>query len=175
MGWEFAVLDALQGMRLPVLDSFFVSLTRLGDGGFFWIALGLALLCFPKTRVCGVCVLAALAVGAVATNLLLKPLVARPRPFWVCDTVELLVKAPRDFSFPSGHTQASFAAAGAVWRNNRKWGLAVFVLAALIAFSRLYLYVHFPTDVLFGAALGVCVGVGVGGAVKSLFEMKKKS
>ncbi len=128
----------------------------------FWVNDTVQLLVsFRKTRVCGFCVLAGLAVGALITNVTLKPLVARDRPFWVNDTVQLLVSAPKDFSFPSGHTQASFVAAAAIWMNHRKWGTAAFILAALIAFSRLYLYVHFPTDVLAGAVIGICVGIGV--------------
>lgn len=161
MAWEFAFLDALQELHAPVLDFFFKMITHLGDAGLFWIATGILLLCFRKTRVCGFCVLAGLAVGALITNVTLKPLVARDRPFWVNDTVQLLVSAPKDFSFPSGHTQASFVSAAAIWMNHRKWGTAAFILAALIAFSRLYLYVHFPTDVLAGAVIGICVGIGV--------------
>lgn len=161
MAWEFTFLEALQKLHTPVLDFFFKTITHLGDAGLFWIAVGMILLCFRKTRMCGFCVLTGLAVGALITNVTLKPLVARDRPFWVNDTVQLLISAPKDFSFPSGHTQASFVSAAAIWMNHRKWGTAAFILATLIAFSRLYLYVHFPTDVLAGAIIGICVGIGV--------------
>ncbi len=166
MEWEFAVLDWLQTLRTPFLDDFFVGVTHIGDGGLFWIALGVLLLLFRKTRVCGMCVLASLALGALVTNVTLKPLVARPRPFWVRDTVKLLIAAPQDYSFPSGHTQASFAAATAIWKNSRRWGALALAVAALVAISRLYLYVHFPTDVLFGALIGICVGNGMAVLVK---------
>lgn len=161
MAWEFAFLDALQKLHAPVLDLFFKTVTRFGDGGLFWIVLGVVLLCSKKTRICGACVLAGLIVGALITNVTIKPLVARERPCWINDAVQLLVKVPKDFSFPSGHSQASFVSATAIYMNHRRWGIAAYILAALIAFSRLYLYVHFPTDVLVGILIGICVGIVV--------------
>lgn len=161
MTWEFAFLDALQELHAPILDFFFKTITRFGDGGLFWIAVGVLLLCVRKTRVCGICVLTGLAVGALIANVTLKPLIARERPCWINEAVQLLIAVPKDFSFPSGHSQASFVAATAIYMNHRKWGIAAYVLAVLIAFSRLYLYVHFPTDVLAGAAIGICVGIAV--------------
>ncbi|MDO4344162.1 MAG: phosphatase PAP2 family protein [Eubacteriales bacterium] len=159
MAWEFTFLDMLQGLHTPPADLFFSTITHLGDGGLFWIALGLILLCFKKTRRWGVCVLTGLLFGALITNVALKPLVARERPCWINDTVQLLIANPTDFSFPSGHSQASFVSATAIFMNDRKWGTAAYVLAALIAFSRLYLYVHFPTDVLVGAVIGIAAGI----------------
>ena len=88
-------------------------------------------------------------------NMILKPLVARMRPFTVNTAIELLIPPPTDFSFPSGHTYASFASATAICRNNRKIGVPALILASLIAFSRLYLYVHYPSDVLGGAVVGL--------------------
>lgn len=160
MTWEFAVLDAIQSWRTPCLDIFFRTVTWFGKD--FWILLGIALLFFRRTRVCGVCVLISLAAGALITNVTLKPLAARERPCWINDTVQLLVANPRDYSFPSGHSQASFASAAAIFQNHRKWGIAALLLAALIAFSRLYLYVHFPTDVLAGMAIGIAIGTAAG-------------
>lgn len=158
MNWEFTVLDAIWSMHTPLLDTFFQTITHLGDAGWFWILLALILLIFRKTRICGFCMLAGMAVGVLITNVGLKPLVARERPCWINDTVQLLVDVPKDYSFPSGHSQISFVSAAAIFWNNRKWGIAAFVLAALIAFSRLYLYVHFPTDVLAGMVIGIASG-----------------
>lgn len=172
MTWEFTLLDALQRARTPALDVFFRAVTGLGDAGIFWILLGAVLLLFKRTRICGLCVLTSLALGAAATNLILKPLAARPRPCWINDTVQLLVRMPRDYSFPSGHAQASFAVACAVCRNNRRWGIALLALAVLIAFSRLYLYVHFPTDVLFGGLLGAAVGTATSAFLIRLIRQK---
>lgn len=120
--------------------------------------LGIFLLFFRKTRVCGICVLFSLIVGALITNVTIKPLMGRERPCWINDAVQLLVSNPRDYSFPSGHSQASFVSAMAVFQNHKKWGIAAFIFAALISFSRLYLYVHFPTDVAAGILIGLVVG-----------------
>lgn len=159
MVWEFAVLDWLQTVHTPVLDAFFKTITHLGDKGLFFIVLGVILVCIPRTRSLGAGMLAALVLGALICNVTLKPLIARARPCWINDTVQLLVAAPKDFSFPSGHSFCSFAAATAVFLHHKKWGVAMYVVAVLIAVSRLYLYVHFPTDVLVGAVIGICVGI----------------
>lgn len=167
MDWEFAVLDAIQALHTPVLDAFFSTITRLGDAGLFFILLGAALCCFKKTRTCGICMLASMAVGALVTNVALKPLVARERPCWINDAVTLLITSPTDYSFPSGHSQVAFVSAAAIYQNHKKWGIAAYVLAVLIAFSRLYLYVHFPTDVLAGALIGIAAGTLVGGKMRA--------
>lgn len=159
MGWEFTILDALQKIHTPILDKIMVFITSLGDKGWFWIALGLVLLCVKRYRKYGVLVLTALVFSALFGNIILKPLVARQRPCWINDTVQLLIQVPRDYSFPSGHTQASFAAATALFTANRRAGICAFVLAVLIGFSRLYLYVHFPTDVLGGLVIGIGCGL----------------
>lgn len=159
MSWEFFILDALQKLHTPLLDRIIVSITSLGNGGWFWIVLGIVLIITKKYRKGGILILGALIFSALFGNIILKPLVARPRPCWIHDTVQLLIKVPRDYSFPSGHTQASFAAASALMQTNKKAGISACVLAVLIAFSRLYLYVHFPTDVLAGILIGICCGL----------------
>ena len=158
MSWEFTILDALQQIHTPVLDKIMVFITSLGNAGWFWIALGLVLLCMKKYRRYGVLILTALAFSALFGNIILKPLIARQRPCWINNTITMLVSVPKDFSFPSGHTQASFAAATAIFTLNRRAGVCAIVLAALIACSRLYLYVHFPTDVLAGLVIGIGCG-----------------
>ncbi len=146
-------------------------ITHLGDGGILWIALAIALLCMPKYRKTGLAMGIALLMGLMICNLWLKPWVGRLRPFdyqleYYGRMIPLLIKAPTDFSFPSGHTIASFEASTVLLLHHRKWGIGAFVLAALIAFSRLYLYVHYPTDVLAAMALGI----GIGFAAKYLAE-----
>lgn len=99
-------------------------------------------------------------IGALLCNVTLKPLVARLRPFEIADTMrQLLIDPPSDFSFPSGHTTSSFAAATALAAARARGGLAAMILAAVIAFSRLYLYVHYPTDVIAGALIGAFSGL----------------
>jgi undecaprenyl-diphosphatase len=140
-----------------VLDRVVPLVTYLGEGGAIWILLALVLLLRKDTRRYGLGVAVALVLDLVLCNLLLKPLVARPRPFTLRE-VTLLVKAPGDWSFPSGHTAASFAAAGALCFGKSKLGAPAVVLATLISLTRLYLYVHYPSDVVAGVAVGLLCG-----------------
>lgn len=161
MEWEFEILDFLQSIHAPVLTRLLSFVTFLGEAGWCWILLGTVLLCMKKYRFTGIAVFAALIFDFVTANLLLKPLVARPRPCWINETVEMLVRVPQDYSFPSGHTMASFAAAGALLFMGHRAGRWAVFLAVLMGISRLYFYVHFPTDVLAGAVLGlICGGLG---------------
>ena len=133
-------------------------ITTLGNGGVIWIVCAVVLLLIPKTRKIGVVLAVSLAIEALCCNVILKPLAARIRPFDMNTAVQLLISPPTDFSFPSGHTGAAFAAASALFFcKNRLW-IAALVLAILIAFSRLYLYVHYPSDVLGGILLGILSG-----------------
>ena len=154
-----------------ILDSVMLFLTSLGDKGRLWIALGVLFLLLGfwegKWRARGLLVLLSLAANALLCNLLLKPLVGRTRPYVLFD-YDILIPRLGDSSFPSGHTSASFAAATAIYAINRRWGIAAYILAALIGFSRLHLGVHFPTDVLAGAILGVLAAK----AVQVLLEKK---
>lgn len=152
--WDFSVLDAISSLHTPFLDEFFSAVTHLGDAGMVWIVLALGLLCFRKTRPLGVCMALALIFDLLLCNLCLKPLIDRPRPFALRE-IALLIDAPHDASFPSGHTAVSFAAAGVLALRKSKLAIPALVLAAIIAFSRLYLYVHFPTDVLGGMLVGI--------------------
>lgn len=159
MGIEIDILDFLQTIHNPVLDKIMIGITSLGNAGIIWIILSAVLLIVPKTRKVGLCMAAALIVDLLVTNLLLKNLVARTRPYDIVNTVSLLVKKPTDYSFPSGHTAASFTAVTVLFiRKEKKLAVAACVLAVLIAFSRMYLYVHFPTDILGGIAVGVFAG-----------------
>lgn len=140
-------------------DVFFPIVTLFGDGGIFWIVLAAVLLIIPKTRKFGLAMAIALAFEAIVCNVIIKPIVNRPRPFEYLDSyMELLVNMPTDASFPSGHTGASFACAGALIFTKSKFCIPATILALLIAFSRLYLFVHFPTDVLAGMGLGLISG-----------------
>ena len=158
---EFTFLYWLLSLHRPWLDQVMVMITFLGEAGWFWIATGVLLLCSRKTRACGLALLISLAAGAVIGNGILKPLFHRQRPCWIDPKVILLVSNPTDFSFPSGHTLAGFEAAVSIFFSNRKWGLAALILACLLGFSRLYLFVHFPTDVLAGMLLGTGIAVAV--------------
>lgn len=159
MNFDWTILHWIQNTLVcPAMDFLMPKITLLGNGGAVWI-LAAGLLATKKYRKYGAFLLAGLAVGVLAGNLTLKPLIARPRPCWLDESVQLLIANPTDYSFPSGHTLSSVIGATVLTKANRKFGLAAIPLAALIAFSRLYLYVHFPTDILGAAAPGVAIGL----------------
>lgn len=142
-------------VRQEWLDGFVKAITFLGDLGWFWIALGIILLIPQKTRSIGIVVLISLLIDILVTNVALKNIIARPRPFNINNTLIPLIPKPHDFSFPSGHTAASFASAFVYYRMApKKYGVAALVLAALIGLSRLYLGVHYPSDVIGGFFIG---------------------
>ena len=157
----------------PILDTVMPYITSLADHGEFWILLVLILLCFKKTRKAGVAMGMAMACGYLIGNMGMKNLFARVRPYDVAE-VELLVAKLHDFSVPSGHTLVSVEAAVALWFYHRKWGVAALSLAALIGYSRLYLFVHYPTDVAVGALLGVVLALAACAVTNRLWCMRKK-
>ncbi len=156
---EFKILDLLQNIRTPIGDAVMCFITRLGDAGMVWILLTIVLLVIPKTRKTGVVLMVALCVDLLLCNGILKNLVARIRPYDINTQVQLLIARPSDFSFPSGHTAASFTAVAALYFSGERklWKLAL-ILACLISFSRMYLYVHYPTDILGGILVGIAAG-----------------
>lgn len=172
---EIKILDFIQNMRTPIGDSIMCFITDLGNAGMIWIVLTVILLLIPKTRKSGFIMVAALILDAILCNGILKNAFARVRPCDVNPAVDLLIPRPEDYSFPSGHTAASFAAVSALFFAGEKklWKPAL-LLAVLIAFSRLYLYVHYPTDVLGGIAVGVICGYAGMRLVKQLFKLRKK-
>lgn len=152
---EFDILFALQNLHCSWLNVLMRIFTELGNNGIIWILAGVGCICFKKSRRCGILMLLTMAVCFILGNGLIKNLVARPRPFQSIDReIILLIPPPGEFSFPSGHTLHSFAAAVMIFLHNKKVGVAAIALTALIALSRLYFFVHFPTDVLAGLVLG---------------------
>ncbi len=146
--------------RNAFLDAFFLGLTRIaGSYGEIWAAVGILLLFFRKTRATGAAVLISYIGVFIIGQTFLKGLFSRPRPCTVDPDFALLIARPTSSSFPSTHSASSFAGAAAIFQNHRKAGLAAFALAALIAFSRMYLFVHFPTDILAGIVLGILIGI----------------
>lgn len=148
-------------LRQPWLDPLVAWYTRLGNAGLLWIVLSAAMLCHKRTRRAGITALMALALGFLCTNVLLKHLVQRTRPWLVVEGLAALIAEGDPNSFPSGHTTAAFAAAAAWWNTlPRRWmKVTGLVMAALMGLSRLYVGVHFPSDVLAGALVGGFCGV----------------
>lgn len=146
-------------MNNRFLDIIMPFISALGNAGFIWIVITIAFLALKKFRRCGTMLLISLVMCLLIGNLTLKPYIARLRPSDINTAINLLIERPTDFSFPSGHTMSSFAAATVIYNTNKKLGFTAFLLATLIAFSRLYLYVHYPSDVAAAIILGVLISL----------------
>lgn len=154
----------------PVTDAVFPVVTKLGEYGLIWIAAALVLLCFKKTRKTGGLVLMSMLLAFLCGELVLKNIVCRLRPCTLFPDFPMLIARPDSYSFPSGHSASSFAAAVMLTLRQKKWGWAALVPAALIAFSRVFLFVHYPTDVLAGALLGTLFAFAVYAVHKKKLE-----
>uniref|UniRef100_UPI00405779AF phosphatase PAP2 family protein n=1 Tax=Agathobacter sp. TaxID=2021311 RepID=UPI00405779AF len=159
MAWEFSILYAIQELHSPIMDAIMTFITRLGDEGILWIAIGIVCLFLKKHRKMGWNVLLAMLCTFIVGNLFLKNVVARPRPCAVDTSIALLIPYPSEFSFPSGHSMNGMTAAVSLFLHNKKIGIPAIVLAVFIGFSRMYHFVHFPTDVLAGFAVGMTMAV----------------
>lgn len=160
VSFDLPILDWIAAnLWCPALDFAMPLITLLGDAGIFWIAVAVLFMITKKHRKTGIGMMLALLMGLLICNIWMKPTVARIRPYdfqmeYFMKEIPLLAGTMHDFSFPSGHTIASFEAAVVIALNNKKLGIPALILAVLIAFSRLYLYVHYPTDVIFSVFLG---------------------
>ena len=170
MNWEFSFLYFLQEIHLPLLDTIMLIFTKMGNIGMPWLAIAAVMLCFKKTRRCGIAILGSLLLKEIIGNLLLKNIIARERPCWIDPTVPLLISSPSSFSFPSGHTFDGFAASVSILLYYKKAGIAAILVASTIAFSRMYLFVHFPTDVLASVLLGILVAVFVHKLIETYYQ-----
>ena len=162
--FDLPILDFIaEHLHCAFLDIVMPIITMFGEAGIFWILCAVVLACIPKYRKVGLGMGAALLIGLLVCNVTMKPLIGRIRPFdyqWEVfgKNISLLVSRPTDPSFPSGHTIASFEADTVLMLREKKFGIPALVLAVLIAFSRMYLYVHYPTDVLAALVLGIGIG-----------------
>ena len=183
VSFDLPILDWIAAnLWCPVLDVAMPIITLLGDAGIFWIAVSVLFMISKKYRKTGIGMMLALLMGLLVCNIWLKPTVARMRPYdfqmqYFLKEIPLLAGAMHDFSFPSGHTIASFEAAVVIFLNNKKLGIAAMILACLIAFSRLYLYVHYPTDVICSVILGTAfafLGNFLAGKIMNILPEKLK-
>ncbi len=154
---EISFLHILQDSATEVTDVIWTAITSFGEAGIFWIALSLVLMLIPKTRKAGFTMGLALLLGVIVGNGVLKNVIARPRPYDFDPALSHRLawgEMSTDYSFPSGHTLASFEASVGLFLYHRKWGIAALILAFFVCVSRLFLLVHYPSDVLAGAILG---------------------
>ena len=167
---DAAILLWIQDVvRQPWLNPIMVFITHLGDKGLLWILLTLGLTIPRKTRRVGVTSMISMTLGLIVANLILKNWVARIRPYELIDGLTLMVKKAHDFSFPSGHTTNSFAAGWVMFRGLKKrWGVPALIMAILISLSRLYVGIHYPTDVLAGVVIGLCAAESARAIVAAL-------
>ncbi len=175
--WELEILHRIQESATEFGAAFWSFITYFGESGIFWIAVALFLLCFKKTRLWGITMSFALVMGLVLGNGVMKNLFARPRPYTLDPDLHLRLlwgEMTKDYSFPSGHTLASFEAAVSLFLYRKKWGIAALTLAILIAFSRVFLLVHYPSDVIAGAALGTLFAVLASHLAKKFYNALQK-
>lgn len=183
VSFDLPILDWIQAnLQSSFMDTFMPIVTVLGDAGLFWIAWAVLLLLFPKTRKIGLGMGFALIMGLLVCNVTLKPMIQRIRPYDFQEQefgilINLLIDRQHDFAFPSGHTIASFEAATVLLKNSKKMGIPAMILAVIIAFSRLYLYVHYPTDVIFSVFAGILfafIGDALAGLAAPKLAPKKR-
>jgi len=183
---EIQILHWFETLHNPITNPIFYVITTLGNAGWFWIVLAVLMLTVlpKKYKKAGLTMAIALILSLIFCNGIMKHLWARPRAFWVVgqnfvvgnefENLYGIFNSIHDYSFPSGHSSASFAAAVSIFMWRKKEGSAALVLAALIAFSRLYFTVHYPTDVLVGTITGALYGVAAYFIVKSLINKVPK-
>lgn len=159
-GIDYSFLQFIHSyLNAPIIDRIMIFVTRIGDNGAIWVGIALLLLITKKYRSVGITIIIALVLCLFIGNLTLKPYFARIRPFNAYTNIVLLINGPKDFSFPSGHAMTSFACATVLYLKRRSWGLYAIGLAALIAFSRMYLFVHYPSDIIVGILIGILIGL----------------
>lgn len=183
---EIQILHWFETLHNPITNPIFYVITTLGNAGWFWIVLAVLMLTVlpKKYKKAGLTMAIALILSLIFCNGIMKHLWARPRAFWVVgqnfvvgnefENLYGIFNSIQDYSFPSGHSSASFAAAVSIFMWRKKEGSAALVLAALIAFSRLYFTVHYPTDVLVGTITGALYGVAAYFIVKALMNKVPK-
>lgn len=159
---DLSILNFIQDtLKSGFMDKMMTSITALGNMGIFWLLLIIVFLSSKEYKKLAKIMIVSLIINTVLVNIILKPIVGRVRPFELVDGIKLLVLKPTDPSFPSGHSAISFCMMTVIvlFSKSKSLNIMAIVLAFLIAFSRLYLYVHYPTDVIVGALLGVLTAV----------------
>ena len=174
--WESnIVLFVQENLRTDFMDPIWKFITSLGDEGIVPIALCILFLFFKKTRKVGITAGMSLALEAILINLTIKKLVGRTRPYVVNEAIEYITKRPSDNSFPSGHTGCMFAVASVLfYMMPKKVGIPAMIVASLVGISRLYVGVHYPTDIIGGFIIGMFTGFIAKLIVEKVCEVRAK-
>lgn len=173
---EIAILDFIQMIfRNPLMDRLMVLITTLGNEGILYYIILILLLVNKKTRKLGVILGISMLLNHILSNMTLKPFIARTRPFDVNTAVEIIIKKPSSYSFPSGHTAQAFTTAFAFLFAKSRFTKPMFIFACIMAFTRLYLYVHYPTDILGGILCGFISGYLGYVLVNKIYTIKKRA
>ncbi|MBR6801353.1 MAG: phosphatase PAP2 family protein [Eubacteriaceae bacterium] len=173
---DLVILRFMESIHNPMTDFIFSAITYLGDDGKLWIGIALLLLFFPKHRKTALAMIVGLITFHVLCNSILKDLIGRPRPFVLVpellNSIPDVVDVPSSFSMPSGHTMMSFVCAEILGRNIPKSKIPAYAAAVLMGLSRIYLLVHYPSDVIVGAALGILLAITIDKAKNKLIRQK---
>ena len=156
-GIDDRLIDKVQTLRRGWLDKLMIVITKSGNGGMIWIFIALYLYIFAKLHSKAIVLICVIACCAFINNFIIKGIFTKDRPCDLDDSIPLLIKRPLGSSFPSGHTASSFASVVVIFYINPWLGVIALIWAALIGFSRVYLYVHFPSDVFFGIISGTAI------------------
>ena len=156
--FEIQILDVIHSLfGCDFMDAVMLFFSAINNAGILWIAVAITLLCIKKYRKTGIIMAIGLILGVIFGNLILKNFIARPRPCWLEENLQMLIAIPKDYSFPSGHTLSSFIASFVLFDRDKRLGIPALCVATIIAFSRMYLFAHFPTDILGGIVLAALI------------------
>ena len=175
MPFDFPILYFIQDHIVsPILNPVMIFTSATGEFGILWFIIAISMLFFKKTRKWGVAIICAMALAFVAGELIIKNIVCRVRPCNQDFAVQMLIEKPIGYSFPSSHSATSFAVATVIFAKYKKLGALALLYAGVIAFSRMYLFVHFPSDVAVGALLGIVSGIIILAIYKKYFIEETK-
>lgn len=151
--FDSSIMYKVQEIHNPILNSIMIFFTKIGDIGLVWLVLGLVLFFFKKTRKAGILLYLSQLLNIIVVTIL-KDTIQRPRPFLTLTDLHPLISLPTSYSFPSGHASSAFAGALIIAYMFRKWLVPAYIVAIMIAVSRVYLGVHYPSDIIVGAVIG---------------------